>query len=40
MIAVARFIDRALKNKDDEEKLNEIQKEVIELMKKHPYLED
>ena len=40
MIAVARFIDRALKNKDDEEKLQEIQKEVIELMKKHPYLED
>ena len=37
---VANFIDQALRNKDNEEKLNEIQEEVIKLMDKHPYLED
>ena len=37
---VARFIDKALRNKDNEEVLNEVRNEVIALMAKHPYLED
>ena len=37
---VARFIDRALRNKDNEEVLNEVRNDVIALMAKHPYLED
>ena len=40
MRMVANFIDRALKNKDDEEALAKIREEVIKLMEKHPYLED
>ena len=36
---VAKFIDEALRNKDDEEKLASIRREVIALMNKHPYLE-
>ena len=40
MRQVANFIDRALKNKDDEEALAKIREEVIKLMEKHPYLED
>ena len=40
MKLVARFIDEALRNKDDEEKLQSIKNEVVALMKKHPYLED
>jgi glycine hydroxymethyltransferase len=39
MKLVARFIDEALRNKDDEEKLSSIREEVVALMKKHPYLE-
>ena len=39
MKLVARFIDEALRNKDDEEKLASIKKEVIALMEKHPYLD-
>ena len=37
---VARFIDKALRNKDNEEVLNEVRNDVIKLMSKHPYLED
>ncbi len=37
---VAEFIDEALRNKDDEDKLNAIKAKVIELMAKHPYLAD
>ena len=37
---VARFIDKALRNKDDEEVLNAVRNDVIALMAKHPYLED
>ncbi len=40
MVKVARFISDALKNKDNQEVLDSIQKEVITLMEKHPYLED
>ena len=40
MVFIAKCIDEALRNKDNEEKLAEIQKEVIKLMAKHPYLED
>ena len=36
---VARLIDEALRNKDNEEKLNAIREEVLALNKKHPYLE-
>ncbi len=35
---VARFIDKALRNKDNEEVLNQVREEVISLMAKHPYL--
>ena len=37
---VARFIDKALRNKDNEEVLNEVRNDVIKLMSKHPYLEN
>ena len=37
---VARFIDKALRNKDNEEVLNEVRNDVIKLMLKHPYLEN
>ena len=37
---VARFIDEALRNKDDEAKLASIREEVIKLNEKHPYLEN
>ena len=37
---LARFIDKALRNKDNEEVLNEVRNDVIALMAKHPYLED
>jgi glycine hydroxymethyltransferase len=37
---VARFIDKALRNKDDEEVLNAVRNDVVALMAKHPYLED
>ena len=40
MIKVAHFINDALRNKDDEEVLARIKNEVVELMAKHPYLED
>ena len=35
---VAKFINDALRNKDDEAKLNEIKNDVLKLMAKHPYL--
>ena len=38
MVLVAKFINEALRNSEDESKLNEIKKDVIKLMKKHPYL--
>lgn len=38
MVKVANWIDRALRNKDDEAKLAEIRSEVEALMEKHPYL--
>ena len=38
MKLVARFINEALRNKDDEAKLASIKAEVVKLMKKHPYL--
>ena len=37
---VAKCIDEALRNKDDEAKLAEIRETIIKLMAKHPYLED
>lgn len=37
---VARFIDLALRNKDNEEILNKVREEVLSLMNNHPYLED
>ena len=37
--AIARFIDEALRNKEDEAKLAKIKEEVINLMKKYPYLD-
>ncbi len=40
MVLVAKFINDALRNADDENKLEEIKKEVIKLMEKHPYLKD
>ena len=40
MVKVAKFINDALRNADDENKLNEIKEEVIKLMEKHPYLKD
>ena len=40
MVKVANWIDRALRNKDNEEELSKIQSEVVALMKNHPYLED
>ena len=40
MKLIAGFINKALRNKDNQEILNKIKYEVCELMKKHPYLED
>ncbi len=40
MKLVAKFIDEALRNYDNEEKLAAIKEEVVALMKKHPYLEN
>jgi len=40
MVKVANWIDRALRNKDNEEELSKIKSEVVALMKNHPYLED
>jgi len=40
MVKVAHWIDEALRNKDDEAVLARIKNEVIEIMAKHPYLED
>lgn len=40
MVLVAKFINDALRNKDDEAILEQIRNEVIKLMEKHPYLED
>lgn len=40
MVLVARFISDALRNKDNPEVLEGIRNQVIELMKKYPYLED
>ena len=37
---VARLIDKALRNKDDQKVLDEVKNEVVKLMEKHPYLED
>ena len=37
---VARLIDRALRNYKDEDVLDSVRNEVIELMNKHPYLEE
>ena len=39
MIKIASYINSALKNKDDEAKLNEIKKQVIELTKEFPLYE-
>ena len=38
MRKVANWIDRALRNADNEEELLKVQNEVKELMGKHPYL--
>ena len=40
IVLVAKCIDEALRNKDDEAKLAEIRETIIKLMAKHPYLED
>jgi glycine hydroxymethyltransferase len=40
MVKVANWIDLALRNKDDEAMLERIRKAVIDIMAKHPYLED
>ena len=40
MVKVAKFINDALRNAEDENKLNEIKEEVIKLMEAHPYLKD
>ena len=40
IVLVAHFINDALRNKDNLEVLDHIKKQVIELMKKYPYLED
>ncbi len=40
MVKVANWINEALRNHKDEEILNRIKNEVLELMEKHPYLED
>ena len=40
MVLVAKFINDALRNAEDENKLEEIKKEVIKLMEQHPYLKD
>jgi glycine hydroxymethyltransferase len=40
MIKVAHWIDEALRNQENEEVLARIKQEVIDIMAKHPYLED
>ena len=40
MVKVAHWIDEALRNQDNEEVLAKIKSEVVEIMAKHPYLED
>ena len=40
MRKVAHWIDEALRNPDDENTLAKIKQEVIDIMAKHPYLED
>ena len=40
MVKVANWIDRALRNKDNEEVLAEVRNEVVALMVNHPYLAD
>ena len=40
MVKVAHWIDEALRNQDNEEVLARIKAEVVEIMAKHPYLED
>ena len=40
MVKVANWIDLALRNKDDEAMLERIRKAVMDIMAKHPYLED
>ncbi len=40
IVLVAHFINDALRNKDNLEVLDHIKKQVMELMKKYPYLED
>lgn len=40
MVKVAHWIDEALRNQDNEEVLAKIKAEVVEIMAKHPYLED
>lgn len=40
MIKVAHWIDEALRNQENEEVLARIKNEVIDIMAKHPYLED
>lgn len=40
MVLVARFINDALRNKDNPEVLEEIRDKTAQLMRKHPYLED
>ena len=40
MIKVAHWIDEALRNQESEEVLARIKQEVIDIMAKHPYLED
>ncbi len=39
VVLVAKFINDALKNRDNPEILQEIKNQVMDLMKKHPYLE-
>lgn len=39
VVLVAKFINDALKNRDNPEILREIKNQVMDLMKKHPYLE-
>ena len=39
VVLVAKFINDALKNRDNPEFLQEIKNQVMDLMKKHPYLE-
>lgn len=40
MVLVAQFINEALRNRDNPEVLEEIKSKVVQLMQKHPYLEE